>query len=159
MNALKLNLFDTVILAQAPSVADAFPAGMVRRPAAKTSPPPASLWRQSLAAMDNASTGRAHRATQIVFAVLGTLTAGSVVIAAGTLIRCLGFARRPARGGPDPDEPLIATLQPPVCRATVPVAAGWRAGPGFPHPPSLCTSSPRSATCPATGRYALQPGG
>ena len=90
MNALKLSLFDTVIFAQAPSVADAFPAGMIRRQPATTVQPPASLWRQSLAAMDNASTGRAHRATQLVFAVLGTLTAGSIMIAAGTLIRCLG---------------------------------------------------------------------
>ena len=89
MNALKLGLFDTVIFAQAPSVADAFPAGMIRRHPATTAAP-ASLWRQSLAAMDNSSTGRAHRATQLVFAVLGTLTAGSIMIAAGTLIRCLG---------------------------------------------------------------------
>ena len=88
MNTLKLNLFDTVIFAQAPAVADALPAGMIRRPA--TAQPPASLWRQSLAAMDNASTGPAHRAAQVCFAVLGTLTAGSVLVAAGTLIRCLG---------------------------------------------------------------------
>ena len=88
MNSLKLNLFDTVIFADTPSLADAFPTGMVRP--AKKQEQPAALWRQSLAAMDNASTGRAHRAAQVCFAVLGTLTAGSVVIAAGTLIRCLG---------------------------------------------------------------------
>ena len=88
MNALKLNLFDTVIFSPTTSVTNASPAGMIRRPAAEARP--ATLWRQSLAAMDNASTGRAHRAAQVCFAVLGTLTAGSVVIAAGTLIRCLG---------------------------------------------------------------------
>ena len=40
--------------------------------------------------MDNAATGRAHRASQICYAVLGTLSAGSVIIAAGTLLRCVG---------------------------------------------------------------------
>ena len=93
MNSLKLNLFDTAIFTHTPSVADAFPAGVIKQPtAARTEQQqPAPLWRQSLAAMDNASTGgRAHRAAQVGFAVLGTLTAGSVVIAAGTLIRCLG---------------------------------------------------------------------
>ena len=88
MNSLKFNLFDTAIFTHAPSVADAFPAGMVRRTQPQAQPAP--LWRQSLAAMDNASTGRAHRAAKVCFALLGTLTAGSVVIAAGTLIRCLG---------------------------------------------------------------------
>lgn len=89
MNTVKLNLFDTVIFSDPAAIADAFPAGTIRPAHARTQQP-APLWRQSLAAMDNAATGRAHRATQACIALLGTLTAGSVVIAAGTLIRCLG---------------------------------------------------------------------
>ena len=84
MNSLKLNLFDTAIFTQAASGA----AGEVRNGQIQDQPAP--LWRQSLAAMDNASVGRAHRAAQVCFAVLGTLTAGSVVIAVGALIRGLG---------------------------------------------------------------------
>ena len=87
MNTAKLTLFDTAFLSQSPT-ADAFSTGITR----PTVPVhlPASLWRQSLAAMDNASTGPAHRFPQVCFVLLGTLSAGSMVIAAGTLVRCLG---------------------------------------------------------------------
>ena len=88
MNSLKLNLFDTAIFTPTPSVADAFPDGMVRRTRPQAQPAP--LWRQSLAAMDNAATGRAHRAAQTCFVILGTLSAGSVVIAAVSLVHGLG---------------------------------------------------------------------
>ncbi len=89
MTALKLDLFDTVLFAPAaPALADVLPAGTIRL--ARRTQQPAPLWRQSLAAMDNAATGRAHRVSQVCFALLGTLSAGSVVVAAGALVRCLG---------------------------------------------------------------------
>lgn len=39
--------------------------------------------------MDNVSTGPAHRVSQVCFALLGTLSAGSVIIAAAALLHCV----------------------------------------------------------------------
>lgn len=82
MNALNLSLLDTVILSAADSAATAT-APRVRTGTAPLANQPAALWKQSLSAHEHST--HVRWTLRGAYAVLGTLSAASIVYAASVV--------------------------------------------------------------------------